>query len=48
MRRALLKRLPALTHFYGLRPSDIDSMTLREVSEYVVQMERAQAEEARR
>lgn len=43
MRRALLPRLPALTRFYGLRPADIEAMTLREVSEYVTQMEQALA-----
>lgn len=36
--------LPALTKFYGLRPADIDEMTFREVSEYRMQMHRAQAE----
>lgn len=39
MRRALLKRLPALTRFYGLKPADIDAMTLREVAEYNAQYE---------
>lgn len=33
--------LPALTKFYGLRPDDIDRMTLREVDEYRSQMRRA-------
>lgn len=44
MRRALLKELPALTQFYGLRPADIDRMTIREISEYQTQMRIAQAE----
>lgn len=34
--------MPALTRFYGLRPEDIDRMTLREVSEYVTQLEQQQ------
>jgi hypothetical protein len=41
----LLVRLPSLTKFYGLRPWDLERMTLREVSEYLTQMDRAQAEE---
>jgi hypothetical protein len=36
--------LPALTKFYGLTPMDVDQMTFREVSEYRVQMMRAQSE----
>lgn len=44
MRRALLRQMPALTRFYGLLPSDIDRMTVREISEYQVQMDRAMAE----
>lgn len=44
MRRALLKSLPALTKFYGIKPSDIDGMTVREISEYLTQMQRAQEE----
>lgn len=45
MRRALLKELPQLTKFYGLKPHDIDSMTLREISEYRTQMQKYLAEE---
>lgn len=44
MRRALLKELPALTKFYGLRPQDIDQMTYREVSEYRAQWQRSLSE----
>lgn len=44
MRQALLRELPAFTRFYGLRPEDIDRMSLREISEYQVQMHKAQAE----
>ena len=39
--------MPALTKFYGLTPADIDRMTYREVGEYLVQMQQAQAEEER-
>lgn len=42
-----MKRLPALTQFYGLRPTDLDDMTYAEVSEYVTQMEKAKAEQPR-
>lgn len=36
MRQALLEQLPALSHFYpGITPSEVDRMTLREMSEYV-------------
>jgi len=31
--------LPALTKFYGLTPVDVDAMTGREISEYLVQMD---------
>ena len=31
--------LPALTEHYGLTPADIDLMTLREVSEYIAQLQ---------
>lgn len=46
MRRALLSRLPQLTKFYGLKPWDLDRMQLREISEYVTQLDRHLAEEA--
>ncbi len=40
----LLKRLPAMTKFYpGLLPFHIDQMTLREVIEYIRQMDDALA-----
>jgi len=36
--------LPSLTKFYpGITPAVIDTMTLREVSEYLVQMDKALA-----
>lgn len=43
MRRALLRELPALTRFYGLKPWDMDRMTLREVVEYRTQYREYQA-----
>jgi len=42
-----LSSLPALTQFYGLTPMDVDAMTLREVSEYLTQMHKAQEEASR-
>jgi hypothetical protein len=45
MRRRLLRRLPQLTQFYGLTPWDFERMTEREVSEYLVQMEKALADQ---
>lgn len=45
MRRALLDELPALTRFYGLKPADLDAMSLREISEYRTQMHKAIAEQ---
>lgn len=45
MRRALLSRLPQLTRFYGLKPPDLEQMTLREVSEYVTQLDQNLAEQ---
>jgi hypothetical protein len=40
----LLKRLPALTKFYpGLMPWHVERMTLREVVEYIRQMDDALA-----
>lgn len=41
----LLKRLPALTKFYGILPPDIELMTLREVLEYLRQMDEALADQ---
>lgn len=34
-RRALLKRLPALTAVYGLRPWELEKMTLDELRTYL-------------
>lgn len=48
MRRALLNQLPALTKFYGITPPDVDAMSLREVSEYLTQMDIATREAAGR
>jgi len=36
-----------LTQFYGITPMDVERMTLREVSEYLSQMQKAREEEAR-
>ena len=44
MRAALLEQLPALTRFYGLKPWDVDRMTLLEVSEYLSQLRQYQDE----
>ncbi|HET7486834.1 MAG TPA: hypothetical protein VFJ85_02830 [Acidimicrobiales bacterium] len=38
MRRALLRSLPALTHFYGLRPWEVEMLTFDELREYQRQM----------
>lgn len=35
MRRALLPLLPAWSRIYGLHPWDVDSLTRRELSEYL-------------
>ena len=45
MRRARLRQLPQLTRFYGIKPWDLERMTVREVSEYHVQMEQFLAKE---
>lgn len=42
-----MESLPALTKFYGITPMDVDRMTLREVSEYVAQLAKAQEEAER-
>lgn len=41
MRRALLRRLPQLTRFYygAINPLTVDDYTLRELVEYVRQMD---------
>lgn len=44
MRRQLLAELPLLTRFYGLKPADLDGMTLREISEYRARLQQIQAE----
>lgn len=44
MRQALLTELPAFTRYYGLRPEDIDRMTMREISEYQTALSKAQAQ----
>jgi hypothetical protein len=49
MRRALLRKLPALTRFtFGaLNPLTVEDYTYAELNEYVTQMEQAQAREPR-
>lgn len=49
MRRALLKRLPQLTKFYhgAISPLTVDDFTLRELVEYVRQMDDYLAEQAK-
>jgi hypothetical protein len=46
VRRALLRRLPALTRFYfgAIHPLNVEQYTLRELSEYSTYMQRVQAE----
>lgn len=34
MRRAALKVLPALSHWYGLHPRDLEDMTWAEINAY--------------
>jgi hypothetical protein len=34
MRRAALRVLPALSHWYGLHPRDLDDMTYAEIHAY--------------
>lgn len=50
MRRALVRRLPALTRFYSgaIHPLNVEHYTLRELSEYVTQMDQFHAEQERR
>lgn len=36
----LLPQLPALSHFFRLSPSDVEDMTLREISEFIAYLER--------
>jgi len=49
VRRVLLEQLPALTRFYygAIHSLNVEQFSLRELSEYVSQMQRAQAEQAR-
>lgn|GEM_PF-5355437 len=37
MRRALLKRLPAMTRFFGVKPWEIELFTADELNEYLRQ-----------
>lgn len=49
MRRALVARLPQLTRFYygAINPLTVDQLTLRELVEYVRQMDDYLAEQAK-
>ena len=44
MRAALLAELPALTRFYGLRPWEVEALTLAELAEYRYQLHQAAKE----
>lgn len=33
----MLTHLPALSHFFGLKPEDLDRMTFREIDRYVAE-----------
>lgn len=35
MRRGLLKELPALSYWFGIKPVDLDDMTFDEIDEYL-------------
>jgi hypothetical protein len=39
VRRALLRRLPALSWFYGLHPWDVERLTQNEIGEYLDQLD---------
>lgn len=38
MRRRLLKAWPALSYHFGLRPWDVDRLSMDELNEYLVQI----------
>lgn len=39
MRRALVRRLPLLARVYGLLPHHLDDMPLREISEFLTDLD---------
>lgn len=51
MRRALLRQMPAITRFYGVKPWELDQFTFDELNEYIRQMseyhDRLEADAAR-
>lgn len=47
IRRALREQLPALTHFYGLRPWEVEHLSFGEVTEYLNQLAEYQREMAK-
>ena len=44
MRRALLRSWPALSRFYGLKPWDVEQLTVDELNEYLRQFDAYQRE----
>lgn len=45
MRRRLIKALPGLCQFYGIKPWEIERMTLREIAEFQTQLREAEQAE---
>jgi hypothetical protein len=39
VRRALLRSMPAITRFYGIRPWEIEQFTMDELNEYLRSMD---------
>lgn len=49
MRRAVLEHLPALSHWFGLTPADLDDMWPAEINRYLRELKAiARAQRARR
>lgn len=46
MRRALLRQMPALTRFYGLKPWELERFTFDELNEYTRQLAEHQENQA--
>lgn len=44
MRRWLLPKLPLLARIYHLTPEDVERLPMREVSEFLIDLQRLQAE----
>jgi hypothetical protein len=45
IRRGLLRSWPALTKFYGLKPWDVERLTVDELNEYLRQFDAHQREQ---